>query len=460
MTSGGNGTRLRKVLIVNTADRGGGAEVTAMSLLDGFQALGTETWLAVGAKLTDHPRVVPFHSSPDVDYRPHATVTARLALAARRRAHRWLGLEDFDHPYSRYALDLVGSRPDVLLCNNLHGGYFDLRALAWLSQRVPVILRLGDSWLFTGHCACPLGCSRWETGCGSCPDLSIPPAIARDATWINWRRKQRIFAASRLCVVTPSRWLEERARRSMLAPAVEHWAVVPNGVDLEYFNPGTQDEARRALGIGRDRRVMLFVATSGRDNPYKDFATIRAAMQRIARSGAHTPLELFVVGKAGPDELLTEGVRIRHFPYCASRRKLANLYRAADLYLHAAAEEAFCRTAAEALACGTPVVAAATGGIAEVVDHDHTGLLVRPGRDAELAASVRVLLLDEVRRRGMGLAGVEAARTRFDEREIVAALHAHCADATVRWRAGRPRVAGFPRRAARAAFPSEPTRVG
>ncbi|MDX6669182.1 MAG: hypothetical protein QOK04_2562, partial [Solirubrobacteraceae bacterium] len=154
-------TRLGKVVIVNTADRGGGAERAAMLTLEGFEALGTETWLAVGAKHTDHRGVVPFHLSPHVDYSSHAAFRRRSALQVRRLIGSRLGLEDFDHPYSRYLLQLTGSTPDLVLCHNLHGGFFDLRSLPQLTHRIPVVLRLSDSWLFSGHCACPRGCARW-----------------------------------------------------------------------------------------------------------------------------------------------------------------------------------------------------------------------------------------------------------------------------------------------------------
>jgi len=97
--------------------------------------------------------------------------------------------------------------------------------------------------------------------------------------------------------------------------------------------------------------------------------------------------------------------------------------------VHAAWEETFCLTAAEALACGTPVVAAGAGGLAEVVDHERTGLLVAPGRGAELAAALAWLLDDGEARDRMGAAATAAARVRFDERRMVEELHAFCAHA-------------------------------
>ena len=211
---------LRKVVIVNTADLGGGAEHMSMAVLDGFTRLGVDTWLLVGDKKTDHPRVMPFFLSPLFDYRPYEKVLYQAGLEFRHRADRYLGLEDFNYPYANHILELTGSAPDLVLCHNLHGGYFDLRAIAALSRRVPVVLRLFNSWLMTGHCASTLGCERWQAGCGRCPDLTIPPAIRRDATNFNWHRKRRAFDDARLFVSLDTQWMLDRARRSLLAPAV------------------------------------------------------------------------------------------------------------------------------------------------------------------------------------------------------------------------------------------------
>jgi hypothetical protein len=115
---------------------------------------------------------------------------------------------------------LLDSAYDIVHCYNLHGGYFDLRILPALSRRQPVILDLRDAWLLSGHCAHSLGCDRWRSGCGDCPDLGLYPSLPRDGTAFNWRRKQQIFSNSDVFVVTPSQWMLQKVRESMLAPNV------------------------------------------------------------------------------------------------------------------------------------------------------------------------------------------------------------------------------------------------
>jgi glycosyltransferase involved in cell wall biosynthesis len=408
---------LGKVVIVNTTDVGGGAEEISRALLDGFEELGTETWLAVGSKRTEHPKVVSFYTSPHVDYTPEGRLR-RARVAVRRWIDPRIGLEDFNHPYTRHVVDFAGPRPDVLFCNNLHGGYFDLRELPRLSSELPVVLRLADSWTFTGHCAVPGACERWRTGCGRCPDLAIPPAIRRDATRLNWRRKRRIYRRSRLFVVAPSRWMLDRARRSILAPAIAGARVVANGIDLSVFNRDGARAERSDAGTPR----LLFVANGGAANPYKGFGTLRAALGRLGG-----PVELVAVGGGrGVEEMA--GARIRHEPR-QPPEQLAGLYRSADVYVHAAPEESFSLTTTEALACGTPVVAASGGGIAEVIDHGRTGLVVPPADEEALAGALERLLADRKLRDRMGAAAGAEARARFDHRRMVQDLHDFCGEA-------------------------------
>jgi glycosyltransferase involved in cell wall biosynthesis len=419
---------LQKALLVNSVVVGGGAERVATAALDGFPELGTEAWMAVGHKHGDHPRVVALPRDE------HETSRRRVVREVRRTANRLAGIEDFDHPGSRRLLEAAGNpEPDVVVLGNLHGDYFDLRLVPELSRRAPTVLRMADSWAFTGHCAVPLGCGRWETGCGKCPDLTIPPAIERDGTRINWQRKRSIFRASSLFVVSPSEWQLDRARRSLLGPSIAGSAVVPNGVDLEIFSPEGPAADREALGVPAGSALLVFVCNLGAANRYKDAATLRQAIERLVADGSGRAVELVVVGARAPLERLSELVRIRHVPYIGKPQELAALYRTADLYVHAAWEETFCISAAEALACGTPVAAAGTGGLAEVVDHGRTGLLSAPRRPEELASSIRLLLDEPEMRAGMGAAAAVAARERFDQRRSVEQLHAFCLEAEVAW---------------------------
>ena len=92
----------------------------------------------------------------------------------------------------------------------------------------------------------------------------------------------------------------------------------------------------------------------------------------------------------------------------------ATCYTAADVYVHAARADTFPNTILEALACGTPVVATAVGGIPEQLEEERTGFLVPAGDAQALAERLTRLLSDDHLRQRMGMCALEAARSRFD----------------------------------------------
>ncbi len=425
-----------RILQVSTADMAGGAERIAWNLHKGIERLGHNSYLAVGMQKSDDSTVLTIpnnayrnrkahtlnavtsllvkHHLPGASLEPHI---ARLAELQRYKAYL-AGIEDFDFPASNRLLSLPPQRPDILHAHNLHGGYFDLRTLPALSKQVPVILTLHDAWLLSGHCAHSFDCERWRTGCGNCPDLTIYPAVRRDATAYNWQRKQDIYADSRLHIATPSQWLMDKVRSSVLQAAVIEARVIPNGVDLSVFYPQDRIEARQALGLPHDAHIVLFVGYGTRNNPWKDYATMEAALQRIATRSGVQDLHFICLGEKGANKQI--GSASIHFVgYTADAAMVAQYYNAADVYIHAARVDTFPNVVLEALACGTPVVATAIGGIPEQIDEGQTGFLVAPHDSVAMADRTEALLDNELLRHEMGRQAAFIARERFGMTRMV-----------------------------------------
>jgi glycosyltransferase involved in cell wall biosynthesis len=398
---------MTSVLQVNSSDVGGGAEVVSLSLHRAYKARGLDSSLAVGFARSGEDGVLAIGDG-----------RSRRARALREPAVLFdvaRGREDFRFPASHRVLELPPTPPDVLHLHNLHGGYFDLRALPELAGRQPTVLTMHDEWLYTGHCAYTLDSERWLTGCGSCPHLDSYPALRVDGTADNWRRKAELYERTRLHVVCPSSWLLERAQRSMLAPAVASARVIPNGADLELFSPGERGEARARVGLPHGAHVVVFAAQGAQTNPYKDFATLRAALELLEH-----PVVAVALGEAGADEYVGTA-RLCSEPF-AERERVAAFLRAADLYVHATRADNHPLAVLEALACGTPVVAPRVGGIPEQL-REETGVLVEPWDASALAAAITELLGDGERRMSMGAAAAADARARFSlDRQVAAYL--------------------------------------
>lgn len=349
-------TRPLTIAQVNTYERRGGAASVAYQLFEAYRDAGHRSLLVVGRGEVSDEAAVPLLDGGG----PHA---AHLLAGPGRLLDRYRGRETFRYPATHRLLGGLPAPPDVLHLHNLHGGYFDLRMLPALSRRAPVVLTLHDAWLLSGHCSHSLGCERWRTGCGACPDLSIYPEVRRDATAENWERKREIFRRSRLHVAVPSEWLAAKVRASMLAEAVEELRVIPNGVDLGLFAPDDRRDARKSLGLPTRGPLLLTIGERLRTNPFKDFDTVRRAAA-VAADVLGEDVTLVVLGDDGPEE--TAGrARIRFVPFEPDAAITALHYIAADLYLHAAHADTFPLSVLEAMACGTPVVATAVGGIPE-----------------------------------------------------------------------------------------------
>jgi D-inositol-3-phosphate glycosyltransferase len=195
----------------------------------------------------------------------------------------------------------------------------------------------------------------------------------------------------------------------------ERIEIVPPGVDHAFFSPGDQRGARTALDLPPDRPVLLFV---GRIQPLKGLDVAVTALAALPHRDA---VLVAVGGPSGPSgevelarvhELARElGVedRVRYVPP-QPHHLLSTYYRAADVCVVPSRSESFGLVALEAAACGTPVVAAAVGGLATIVEDGTTGLLIE-GRDpAAFADAIAGLLADPARARAMGAAGAARAR--------------------------------------------------
>jgi D-inositol-3-phosphate glycosyltransferase len=184
------------------------------------------------------------------------------------------------------------------------------------------------------------------------------------------------------------------------ADAAKVRTIAP-GVDLDVFVPGTSAEARRRLGLRPDAFVLLFV---GRIQPLKAPDVLLHAAAALEDDPALAGrLQVVVLGApsgsglAHPHSLeaLRDDLDLHYvveFRPPASRAVVADYYRAADLTVVPSYNESFGLVALESQACGTPVVAAAVGGLPTAVADDVSGVLV-DGHDPQLWAKVIADLL-------------------------------------------------------------------
>jgi glycogen(starch) synthase len=202
--------------------------------------------------------------------------------------------------------------------------------------------------------------------------------------WI-WRRADRVVASS-----------ESLGDLALGGSARLRYSVIHSGVDLARFHPA------RTIGRSRSSRVRC-LAVAGLTERER-VADLLHALALLKRGR----FELEIVG-AGNEESrlrsLVASLGIHQevvFRSAVSRAKVAERYRAADLFTLAPSAEFTGSAFAEALASGLPIVGSSVGTIPELVEHGTNGLLVRPGDVRAIAEAIARLADDPQLRREMG----------------------------------------------------------
>ena len=222
--------------------------------------------------------------------------------------------------------------------------------------------------------------------------------------------ERRILAEADAVVVASPEEPREIARLYEVTP--RRVQVVPCGVDLDAFRPMDAREARDRLGLNGNR-TLLFV---GRMEPLKGLDILLRAFAELEDPKA----ELIVLGGdegsvrelARTQALARElGIDARvRFGGSVDHASLPDYYNAADVCVVPSYYESFGMVALEALACGTPVVAARVGGLRHTVRDGENGFLV-PWHCPEPFTQRLELLLDNADlRREFGVAGRQTAR--------------------------------------------------
>jgi glycosyltransferase involved in cell wall biosynthesis len=179
-------------------------------------------------------------------------------------------------------------------------------------------------------------------------------------------------------VITVSEALKDVA--TSVGASADRVTVVGNGIDLEKFSPVPREEARSALRLPPDAKVMVSVGTLVER---KGFHRVFDAMPELLIRFPN--LHYLVVGGGGPEGDMSPRLRAQvaslgltdrvHFlgPYAPADLKIP--LSAADVFVLATAYEGWANVFLEAMACGLPVVTTRVGGNAEVVAGEHLGRL-------------------------------------------------------------------------------------
>lgn len=374
------------IVHINYSDRdsGGGGSIAMYRLHVGIKKAGLDSKILSFIKTSSQKEssLLPAPGKLEV---VTWKITSKLGL---QHIHNF---NTFDIKKNKFYLE-----SDIINFHVIHGavavgGFFSYLALSQLTESKPAVWTLHDMWGFTGHCAYSYDCDRWKTGCGKCPYPNTYPAVQRDNTRLEWKLKNWVYSRSNLAIVTPSIWLTEQAKQSMLNRFPIHH--IPHGIDTDAYQPLDVEQSRSLLGIPTGKKVLMFGAEKLTDTRKGGDLLLKALSSLSASLKAETVL--LTLGNGGEAIAETAGIATLNLGYVSSDRLKAIAYSAADLFIFPTRADNLPLMLQESIACGTPIVSYKIGGVPDLVRPGITGYLATPEDTKDFCNGIIQLLEDE-----------------------------------------------------------------
>ncbi len=364
-----------RVLIINTAERIGGAAIAANRLMEALKNNGIKTKFLVRDKQTDQVTVVALTKSwrriwqfaweRAVIWAANGfkrknlfavdianTGTDITSLPEFRQADvihlHWvnqgmLSLNDIRRFKRKnlFAVDIANTGTDITSLPEFRQA--DVIHLHWVNQGMlslndirriirsgkPVVWTMHDMWPFTGICHYAGSCKKYTQQCQSCELLQRPHK--RDLSHTVFQKKTRLYAGSKLTFVACSHWLEEMAKQSALLQG-QAITSIPNAINTNLFKPRPKKFAREKLNLPSDKKLLLFGSMKITDKR-KGISYLIEACKQIAD---HDPelgqnLGVVVLGSHAEQYASLFPFPIYTMNYVSNEKELVDIYNAVDL---------------------------------------------------------------------------------------------------------------------------------
>ena len=381
-----------RVLIVNTSERNGGAAVAANRLMEALNNHGVKAKMLVRDKQSDSLTVVGLQGKW---WQQWCFLWERLAIFCHLHFSR----------KHLFELDIANTGTDITRLPEFREA--DIIHLHWINQGMlslgvirkilnsgkPVVWTMHDIWPATAICHLTFGCNKFKTGCHHCKYLP-GNGSTRDLSAKVWRRKQHLLDGQSITFVACSRWLEAEAKMSALLNG-QKVTNIPNSIDTSIYKVGNRSEARQRLGLPTDKQVILFVSQRV-TNLNKGMEYLIEACNQLVSQHPEMKETTAVAILGGHAEDVVAELPFESYPlgYVSEEHRIADVYRAANVFVLPSLSENLPNTIMESMACGIPCVGFKVGGIPEEIDHLKNGYVAAYRNAEDLARGIRWILCE------------------------------------------------------------------
>ena len=353
------------ILAINKSDRVGGAAELSWDLKTELEKRGHQVSLFVCDKTSSDKNVLVIPRPKWRFYLSHLLGTD-------------IGLFQTDYILKTNEF----KQADIIHCHNLHGHYFNLKTLIKMSRLKPVVWTLHDLWAITPYCsqAPNRQLNKGFYGCS----IASSKSIMKYFNQICLReKKRRLYHDLKINLVAPSMWLKQKLQGSVLSSCPT--TLIHHGIKFDNFFPQDKSQLRQKLGLPLAKKIVLFVASGGRNNLWKGWSYASAAMDYF--KDKDDVLFVCLGGQGGADT-----ANLKFIDYIDDKNLLAEYFKAADAFLLSSTAESFALVALEAMAAGLPIVSFEVGVIGEVIKHKDNGYIAEYLNGQDLAKGLEYVL--------------------------------------------------------------------
>ncbi|NCS99019.1 glycosyltransferase [Candidatus Parcubacteria bacterium] len=343
------------ILQISTTDNKGGAAGIAWSIKKYLDKNGIKNSMFVRDKYSDEQNVFKI---------PNKFLTLS-------KIFKYILSNDIEHSNSDWILKTKEYKEaDIIHCHNLHGYYFNLETLYKMSLEKKIVWTFHDMWPITSHCAYTFDSREVKNGFFTCPSRKIYPPILFNNDENLIKKKEAIYNKANFHIVCPSKWILNSVDRTVLK--YKEKTLIYNGINLSEFQKYNKEESRKKLELPLDKKIILFIASGGKKNPFKGSEFV----DELASEYKDNSEIIFLVAGSNNKKRKTKN-NILFMPKIKEKELLSRLYSSADVLLNPTLADNLPTVILEAFACGLPVVTFNTGGTPEIVKHSVNGYIAK-----------------------------------------------------------------------------------
>jgi len=280
----------------------------------------------------------------------------------------------------------IYKQSDIVHLHWINRGFMNIKHLSKINK--PIVWTIRDMWPMTGGChvAAALNCDNFKFGCGNCQQLNSNSSFDLSKIILNRKKK---YLPKNSKIVGISSWLSSEAKKSDLFQDFDV-RTIHNNVNTDDFFSVVKKLAREILGINTEQKIILAGAQSLKDF-YKGFDKFIEAIKQLDKA------KYFLCFFGNLDKAVAEatGFEYKSFGFLYDTVSLRLVYSASNVFVAPSLMDAFGKTLAESMACGTPVVCFDATGPKDIVTHKKDGYNAKPFESKDLANGIEWVLNNE-----------------------------------------------------------------